>query len=110
MKATKIKVGTIILRWNGMSNDKGVVFSTTKKEATVMWKGIKEEVEKDTLKWQKKYSYDENKWIWNWKASALDVEETLDEKTEGNWIKTYRAGELVSMKLTEEAHKQMGQR
>ena len=47
MKKPKIKVGTVILRWNGASNDKGVVFSTTKKEATVMWKGIKEQVEKD---------------------------------------------------------------
>jgi len=110
MKKPKVKVGTVILRWNGASNDKGVVFSTTKKEAVVMWKGIKEEVEKNTLKWQKKYSYDKKEWEWNWRAPALDVEETLDEKTEGDWIKTYRAGGLVSMKLTEEAHKQMGQR
>lgn len=110
MKTPKIKVGTVILRWNGASNDKGVVFSTAKKEATIMWKGIKEKVEKDTLKWQKKYSYDKKKWIWNWRAPALDVEETLDKKTESDFIKTYRAGELISMKLTEEAYKKMGQK
>lgn len=110
MKSPKIKAGTVVLRWNGVSNDKGVVFKATKKYATILWSGVKEEIEKETLKWQTKYSYDENKWIWNWKAPALDVEETLDEKTEGAWIKTYQTGELVSMKLTEEAYKKMGQK
>lgn len=110
MEGPKIKAGTVVLRWNGVSNDKGVVFSTTKKKVVVLWKGVKETVEKNTIQWQKKYSYDESKWIWNWKAPAIDVEETLDKKTEGNWIKTYRAGELVSMKLTEEAYKKMGQK
>ncbi|KKL92263.1 hypothetical protein LCGC14_1886450 [marine sediment metagenome] len=110
MKAPKIKAGTVVLRWDGGSNNKGVVFKVTKKYATILWSGIQEKIKKETLKWQKKYSYDKNEWEWNWKAPALDIEETLDEKIEGAWIKTYRAGELVSMKLTEKAYRQMGQK
>jgi len=111
MKSPKIKVGTVILRWNSVDHDKGVVFSVTKKYVVVLWKGVKEKIEREIIKWQKKYLYDKNEWTWNWKAPALDVEEMLDEKIEGNWIKTYdRAGALVSMKLTEKAYSQMGQK
>ncbi len=110
MEDPKIKIGTVILRWNGVSNDKGVVFKVTKKYVTVHWSGVKEKIEKDLLKWQKRYLYDKNEWEWNWIAPAKNVIEVLAEKTEGAWIKTYRAGELVSMKLTEEAYKKMGQK
>jgi len=100
MEATKIKVGTVVSRWNGMSNDKGVVFSTTKKEATVMWKGIKEKVEKDTLKWQKKYNRDKKEWDHYWKAPTTDIKEVLTTKVEDGWMNTYnQAGELVSKRI-----------
>lgn len=109
MKRPKIKVGAVILRWNGVDYDKGIVFSATKKYVVILWKGVKEKIEKDLLKYQVKISA--SKEVWNWKAPTLDIEETFDEKVEGNWIKTYnQAGELVSMKLTEEAHKQMGRK
>lgn len=111
MKTPKIKVGTVVLRWNGVSNDRGIVFSITKKEAIVMWKGAKEKVEKDTLKWQHHYDYDKEEWTaWNWAALAKNVMEVPVKKTEGAWIKTYRAGELVSMKLTKEAYELIGQK
>jgi len=114
MKKPKIKAGTVILRWNGVSNEKGVVFKITtikkKKYVEIKFSDGLIRIKKDTLQWQHKYDYDKKEWsTWYWTAPAKNIMEIPVEKTEGDFIKTYRAGELVSMKLTEEAHKQMGQ-
>ena len=111
MKATKIKAETVILRWNGVSNDECIVSKTKGKDVTILVPGGEIRIKKEEIKWQTRYLYDEEKWIYYWKAPVKNVIEILAEKTEGNWIKTYdRAGELVSMKMTEEAHSQMGQK
>lgn len=107
MKSSKIKAGTVVLRWNGVSRDKGVVFKVTKKYATILWSGVKEKVEKDTLKWQRRYDYDKEEWLWYWIAPALEIEQTFTKKIEGDWIVTYNsAGKWVSRKLTPEAWKE----
>lgn len=115
MKSPKIKAGTVVLRWNDMSYEKGVVFKilTIKKKKYVEIKfsdGLIR-IRKEAIKWQKRYLYDKKKWtILSWVAPAKITMEVPVEKTEADWIKTYRAGELVSMKLTEEAYKKMGQK
>ena len=110
MKSPKIKLVDQIFRWNGISYERGSVLKKGKL-VTIRFPDGLIKIKKEEIKWQKRYLYDKNEWEWNWIAPAKNVIEVLAEKTEGDWIKTYdRAGELVSMKLTEEAYKQMGQK
>ncbi len=112
MKSPKIKAGTVVLRWDGATNETGVVLKIEKRKyVTIAFPGGSIRIKKETIKWQKRYLYDEKKWsTWYWVAPAKNIMEVPVEKIEGAWIKTYRAGELVSMKLTEEAYKQMCQK
>jgi len=108
MKSPKIKAGTSVWRWNGVSDDQCVIFEIPGKYVRIFVPGGDIRIKKDTLKWQKKYLYDKKQWTtFRWVAPAKITMEVPVTKIEGDWIKTYQAGELVSMKLTEEAHKEI---
>ena len=116
MKSPKIKAGTVVLRWDNMSYEKGVVFKILiikkKKYVEIKFSDGLIRIRKEAIKWQKRYLYDKKQWTaFRWITSAKNIIQVPVEKIEGEWIKTYnQAGELVSMKLTEEAYKQMGQK
>ena len=108
MKSPKIKLVDQIFRWDGISYERGSVLKKGKL-VTIRFPDGSIKIKKEEIKWQKRYLYDKKQWTaFRWITSAKNIIQVPVEKIEGDWIKTYgRAGTLVSMKLTEEAHKEI---
>lgn len=115
MKRPKIKLVDKIFRWDDVSYERGVVLKIEtkkkKKYVTIEFPNGSIRRNREEIKWQKRYLHDTKQWTtFRWVAPAKITMEVPVKKIEGAWVKTYQAGELVSMKLTEESYKQMGQK